>query len=337
MNPTLPVGKLPPEFLSRLLAKAQSSDKRIILGPGIGLDCAVLDFEDHLLVVKSDPITFTTDDIGWYAVQINSNDIATTGGVPLWMLVTLLLPEGRSTPDLVEYIFNQVYDACLEKGISVVGGHTEITYGIERPILVGTMIGETTRQQLITPRGAQPGDHVLLTKGIPIEATAILAREFPDRIEKLITAEELRMAKYFIHDPGLSILPDAQIAIHAGRVNAMHDPTEGGLAAALWELAQASGRKLMVYPARVPIPRLSSKICGIFGIDPMRAIASGALLLTCPPGEIVRIQQAMVDKGIICTDIGEVRRGEPSVWQPSRDEWELLPEPERDEIARLFE
>src|SRR5512141_40767 len=111
MTDSLPLGKLPPDFLARLLAGAPIKDSRVLYGPGIGLDCAVIDLGERMLVFKSDPITFATDDIGWYAVQVNANDIATTGAAPRWMLATLLLPENATSQASVETIFSQIYQA----------------------------------------------------------------------------------------------------------------------------------------------------------------------------------------------------------------------------------
>ncbi len=253
-EPPLPVGKLPPDLLARLIARAPATDARVRLRPGPGLDCAVVDLGDRLLVVKSDPITFATDDIGWYLVQVNANDLATTGAVPRWLMLTMLLPEGASTPALVEQWAGQVYGACRELGIDVIGGHTEVTHGLARPILAATLIGEAQAQRLVTPRGAQPGDRLLLTKGVPIEATALLAREFPSRLEEHLSQAELSEAQAFLTRPGISVVRDAALAMQAGKVTAMHDPTEGGLAGALWELAEACGHGLWFNPGRVPLP-----------------------------------------------------------------------------------
>jgi hydrogenase expression/formation protein HypE len=230
----LPLGKLPPEILEGILKQAPSFDERLFLGPGTGLDCAILDYGDRYLVLKTDPITFVSDEIGWYLVQINTNDIATTGALPKWLLVTALLPEGETTPELVEKLTNQVFQACRAHQISLIGGHTEITHGLDRPILIGTLIGEVSSQNLVTPKGARPGDSILITKGIPIEGTAILAREFPTRLTGELNAGEIDIARNFLHNPGISVLKEAQIAVKTGGVTAMHDPTEGGLAAALW-------------------------------------------------------------------------------------------------------
>ncbi len=335
MSDPLPVGKLPPDLLRPLLAKAPQDDPRLLLGPQVGVDCAVLDFGDRLLVLKSDPITFATADIGWYLVQVNSNDIATTGARPRWLLVTALLPEGTTTADLVEEIAGQVYTACAEKGISVIGGHTEITHGLDRPILAGTLIGETTRDKLITPQGMRPGDRLLLTKGVPIEATAILANEFADRLHDVLSAAELAQAQNYLHDPGISILRDAQIALSAGDVTAMHDPTEGGLLSALWELGEASDKTLLVDLEAVPVPPLAARICAAFDLDPLAAIASGALLFTAPIQDVPAIIAALAASGIACAAVGDVESGPAAVLDARTRR--ALPRPDRDEIGRAYE
>ena len=333
---TLPVGKLPFDLLAQVLAQAHIQDPRVVLGPGIGLDCAVIDIGPRYLVLKSDPITFATDEIGWYAVQVNANDIATTGAIPRWLLVTLLLPEQQTTSELVARISQQVASACQQIGVSVIGGHTEITTGLDRPILVGTLIGEVEHAELVTPRGAAAGERILLTKGVPIEGTAILAREFAARLQSSLSPVELEQAQAFLYEPGISVLREAQVARAAGRVTAMHDPTEGGLSGALWELAEASGRALHIDVEAVPVPALAQRICKIFEIDPLATIASGALLLTAPVGEAALICVALEQQGIACTDIGEVGPGPAAVWIKTGGTPAHLPRPARDEIARLF-
>lgn len=336
MNPALPVGKLPLNIQRSLLAAAPILDERVTLGPQIGADCAVLDLGERLLVLKSDPITFATAEIGWYLVQVNSNDIATTGARPRWMLLTMLLPEKQTTADLVEQISAQVFTACRELDISVIGGHTEITYGLSRPLLCGTLIGECERQNLVTPHGLRPGDTLILTKGVPIEGTAVLAKEFPQKLAAALTQEELIDAQNFIYDPGISILRDAQIATTAGVVTAMHDPTEGGLAAALWELAEAASCSLNVDISAVPIPPLAQKICAAFDLDPLATIASGALLLSANPDDVESILTALTAAGIHCAVIGRALAGPAEVWQEDPEGYQLLPRPEQDAIARVM-
>lgn len=335
-NQPLPLGKLPPEILAKILGRAPLDDERIVLGPGVGLDCAVVRGSGRLLVFKAEPITFATDEIGWYAIQVSANDIATTGAMPRWYLATLLLPEGKTDEALVERISGQLFSACQEIGVTVIGGHTEITYGLDRPILAGTLIGEVDAGRLITPRGAVPGDHLLLTKGIPIEATALLSREFPDRLRAFLSEAELQQAAAFLYNPGISVLRDAQIAQAAGQVNAMHDPTEGGLAAALWELSEACGCSLEIYSPDIRVPELSGKICRALQLDPLAAIASGALLLSVPPAGSRAICRALQAEGIECTHIGRVVKKSPAFVR-DRFSGKMLPRPARDAITRLYQ
>ncbi len=334
MSVPLPLGKLPLDLLARLLSQAPIKDPRVLYGPGIGLDCAVIDLGERVLVFKSDPITFATDDIGWYAVQINANDVATTGATPRWMLATLLLPENETTQERVEAIFGQIYHAAGALGISVVGGHTEITYDLHRPILVGTLIGEVDHQRLVIPANVRPGDRLLLTKGVPIEGTALLAREFPGRLSTVLSESELEEARQYLYQPGISVVRDARIAASAGRVHAMHDPTEGGLAGAVWELCEASRHRLVIDSAAVPIPPLSRRICAAFGIDPLATIASGALLMAAAADDAPAIRAALEHEGIACAEIGRVEDGAPGVWQA---DGAAFPRPARDEIARAYE
>src|SRR4030067_2234285 len=137
-----PVGKLPAELMEHMLQRTASSDPRLLLGPGVGLDCAVIEFGDRLLVAKSDPVTFATDQIGWYAVHVNAKDIATTGADPAWFMATLLLPEQMTDRAMVESVFDQIGRACSAGGATLVGGHTEITAGLRRPIVAGPVVGE---------------------------------------------------------------------------------------------------------------------------------------------------------------------------------------------------
>lgn len=334
---SIPLGKLPPDILSAFLHRFPQNDPSVILGPGIGLDCAVVDIGGRYLVFKSEPITFVAEDIGWYAVQIACNDIATSGARPRWMLVTMLLPEGKTSPDLVSSIGMQLAEACAAYNITLIGGHTEITSGLDRPILNTTMIGEVAAERLITPRGAKAGDALLLTQSIPVEGTAILAREFAGELAGKFTGEEIAEAQNYLYEPGISVFNAAQTALAGGKVHAMHDPTEGGLAAALHELAAASSCTLVLQPETVPISDLSRRICSHLNVNPFAAIASGALLMAVPPAEADPITAALAGAGIRCSLIGHIETGIACVLQQSGEERIPLPLPERDEIARMFE
>lgn len=330
-------GKLPPELLQRLLRSYTCADSRVIVGPAVGEDAAIIDMGDHYLIAKSDPITFATDAIGYYAVVVNANDIATRGGQPKWFLATLLLPEQTTSVALVETIFAQIAEACQSFGIAVVGGHTEVTYGLDRPILSGHMLGEVDPAGLITTSGAQIGDVLLLTKGICIEGTAIIARERESELRRGDVPQHiLQRAKHFLFEPGISVVRDAHIAIRAGRVHAMHDPTEGGLAMAVHELATAAQVGIMIEGNQIPILEESALLCRAYGLDPLGTIASGALLIATPADEALRIQQALQVNNIACAAIGRIVPPSEGVLFNDGNKLQPLPQFIRDEITKLF-
>jgi hydrogenase expression/formation protein HypE len=336
MQTSYPLGKLPAEHLARLLARYASSDERVVLGPGVGRDATVISFGDRYLVAKTDPITFASDEIGWYAVHVNANDIACMGATPCWFLATLLLPEARTDEALVNTIFDQIADACRELGMALVGGHTEITHGIDRPIVVGCTLGEVAPERLVRPDGTQPDDTLLLTKGIAVEGTAIIARE---KAGALTGVEEsvLERCRGFLYDPGISVVRDAAVATAAGAVHAMHDPTEGGLATGLWELAEAAGVGLAVDEAAIPILPETRMLCERLGLDPLGLIGSGALLLVVAPGDAAAILAALEGAGIAATRIGRVVERKHGIVLRNATGERPLPQFERDEIAKLFE
>lgn len=331
----LPVGKLPSDQLADLMALLPGGP-RVVLGPSVGEDAAVIDMPDRYLVAKTDPITFATDEIGWYAVHVNANDIATTGAVPLWFMATLLLPAAHATVALARSIFEQIAEACRSLNVAVVGGHTEITYGFDRPVVVGCMLGEVAKDRLVRTGGAQPGDALMLTKGAPIEATAILAREKREILLQFFSAQAIDRCARLLHDPGISVVRDAQVAIAAGGVTSMHDPTEGGLATGLWELSEASGCRMEVdldpdQPFWLPEGKA---MCAALGLDPAAAIASGALLLAVNPEYVERTTHAFEQAGIARFLVGRVAGRGVGVVDVRRGE---VARPARDEIAGLFE
>jgi hydrogenase maturation factor len=331
------VGKLPMEFLHVMLERYGGQDERLVVGPQVGEDAAVLDMGERYLVVKSDPITFATDEIGWYVVHINANDIATMGATPRWLLLTLLLPEKRTGARMVEEIFAQTSQACQALGIALCGGHTEITYGLDRPIAVGLMLGEVEKADLVRTTGAQVGDDVLLTKGIAIEGTAVLAREMGHQLQAQVPPEMVDRARDFLTDPGISVLRDAQIVRQAGRPHAMHDPTEGGLSTGLWELAHAADKAIIVDLGRVQQFPETEEFCRVLGLDPLGVLASGALLVVAPPKESEQMVAALETEGIGAAIIGQVVNGLPAVHVKTADGLTPLPVFARDELARMFE
>ncbi len=336
-RPRLPAGKLPNELLAALLAKVQSRDPRVLLGPGIGRDAAVIDAGGSLLLVaKSDPITFATDLIGWYAVHVNANDVACLGARPAWFLATVLLPEG-SQQALAEAIFDQVLDACRSLGIELVGGHTEVTFRLDRPIVAGALLGEVGRERLVRPDGARPGDALILTKGIAIEGTSVLAREAGERLQALgMAPADVEKAKAYISQPGISVVREALAACDAVVVHAMHDPTEGGLATALHEMAEASETDIVVDGAAIEILPQTRILCEKTSIDPLGLLASGALLIAVAEGDCERALEAVRSAGAAARRIGTLAAAGDGVIMKTDNSARPVPRFARDEVARFL-
>jgi hydrogenase maturation factor len=327
---------LPGELLSRLLAKIHRDDPRVIVGPGVGEDAAFVDFGDTLLVAKTDPVTFATDLIGWYTVQVNANDIACCGAVPKWFLATALFPVG-TTPVQVERVFDQLSDACDALGVTMIGGHSEMTLDLPRTIISGTMLGEVTKGDEVMTAGARPGDRVILTKGIAIEGTSLLARELRTQLVSAGVADDViyRAANY-LYEPGISVVPEARAAHATGGVTSMHDPTEGGLATALAEVATASGTGVAINKDAVPVLPEAAELCAALRVDPWGLISSGALLITAGPDRVSEVIDAVTSEGIPAIDIGEIRPPEDGLTLRTGGVDKALPVFARDELARVL-
>ncbi|PKB85120.1 MAG: hypothetical protein DSY78_02345 [Chloroflexi bacterium] len=330
------IGKFPSSLLERLLQKPGVTDSRVLLGPKVGEDAAVIDLGETLLVAKSDPITFATDRIGWYAVQVNANDIACTGGTPRWFLATLLVPEAF-TEDQAEELYTQVLDACTAIEVTLIGGHSEVTYGIDRPIVSGTMLGEVARDGLVKTGGAQDGDSIVVTKGIAIEGTALLARERADDLRKAgVSDDTITLSAQLLNSLGISVLIDAQVACTNAQIHSMHDVTEGGLITGLREVAAASGLGLAIEEGSVPLLGPTEEVCNALDLDPMGLLASGALLITLPSSEVPSLLVALEQKGIDGWEIGMMMAPEEGLVYMSRKGEVELPQFSRDELARYF-
>jgi len=333
---SLPDGKLPTALLKELLSKLAIDDARLAVGPAPGEDAAAIDRGDHYLLLAADPITFLPKRIGWYAVQVNANDIAAMGGCPQYFMSTILLPSGRATDDMVRDILTDIASACREIGCLAVGGHTEVTTSVDRPIVAGAMVGEVAKEHLVTSAGAEPGDMLILTKGIAIEATAILAQEKADVIREELGETFLDKASSFLDDPGLSVLPDSRAAVSAGGVTAMHDVTEGGVATAMWEIAEASGVGLIVSESEIPRFWESSQLAERFGMNLLGAIGSGALLLTVKETETEGVLASLSQEGVEGFVIGRAVEPSQSVRLLRGEERVELPRFTTDEVSRVL-
>jgi HAD superfamily hydrolase (TIGR01509 family) len=334
MGHPLPPGKLPNRFLKRILSQFAFKDPSVIIGPAVGEDTAAVDIRgEEVLVLKTDPVTFVTDSIGLYAVLVSANDIATSGAMPRWLLTTLLFPKGTSALD-IHRIMGDLYKICRQHGITLCGGHTEITEAVSKTVISGMMAGTVKKSRLIEKSHMAPGDVVLLTKRIAVEGTAIIAREIGDKLRGLgLSADELAVSRDYLSR--LSVLEEAGISADCPGVSAMHDVTEGGLATAVSELSAAGGCTIRVRIEDIPVYPLTRKICSLLHISPLGLIGSGSLLICCKGDAVDRLMKDIRDAGIEVTAIGEViargtgveatENGEPSRW----------PSFPSDEITRL--
>lgn len=326
-------GKLPPRLLERLLRWRGAPDRRVLVGPGCGLDAAVVAVGRYRLILKSDPVTFTARQVGWHAVQVNANDVAVMGGRPAWFQPTILLPPG-TRPSVVMTLAREIDHACRALGVAVTGGHTEVTDAVTRPIVAGDMHGLLVAGRIITAGGARPGHRVLLTKAAGIEGTAILAQERARELTTARSATLVRSAQGLRRHPGISVVTEAVIAARHG-ASAMHDPTEGGVRAALHEMAFASRVRLDADLDRIPVLPQTAEICRHYAIDPLGLIGSGALLIALPPPRMPSLLRAWARRGIVGHVIGGVASGR-GVRATRRGRRVSFPWLARDEIIRAL-
>jgi hydrogenase expression/formation protein HypE len=331
----LRVGKLPNDILKQFLNRFDFQDPSVLIGAGVGEDTAAVNIDpEEVLVLKSDPITFATDSMGHYAVLINANDIATAGAKPRWLLTTLLFPPGTLTSAIWE-VMHDLESSCRQWDITLCGGHTEITDAVTRPVIIGMLAGTVSKRDLIDKRNMEQGDIILLTKAVGVEGTAIIAREFADRLKELDMLEnEIEQCRQFLSL--ISVLKEAEIAGSSVGVSAMHDITEGGLATALNELSIAGHHKIRVCVDRIPVYPQTQKICRLLHMDPIGLIGSGSLLICCSPGETGPLMDRIQDAGIQVTSIGTVLESGVGIQAFDKGRPVKWPGFEVDEITRLY-
>ena len=324
----LAAGKITVELLTRLLAELPPPPPELRLGARIGEDACAIDVTEGVIVAAADPITLTSEEAGRLAVTVNANDVAVCGARPQWFLAVVLVPPG-STEELVESLFRSIRHTLEELGAHLVGGHTEVTSAVTRPVVVGHMLGRAEQGRVVSTGGLATGDLVVQVRPAPIEGAAVLAREAPDLggIDRAM----LGAAEKALERPGISVVEPALLAAALG-ATALHDPTEGGLAGGLNEMAAAGSRRIVVQRHSVLWFAPGIAVCEALGADPWSTLASGTLLATFPPSAVEEAVAALVGDGDDAAVIGHVEEG-----TGVRDQdGEAIPWPDRDEVARLL-
>jgi len=324
------IGKIPNDLLEKLLNKNIGKRRpEILIGPGIGKDCGVIDFGDDVCVISTDPITGAVNKIGYLAIHISCNDVATTGAKPIGAMVTIIAPVNTQYEE-IENIMKDVNLAANELDLEIIGGHTEITPAVNQVVISVTALGKIAKKELVHPGKAQIGDDILVTKKAGLEGTAIIAMDRRDILAKYFSQDFIDRSSKFIEE--ISVVKEGLLASEFG-AHAMHDVTEGGILGALWEMSKAMNKGLVVDIDKIPIAQETREICKIFHIDPLRLISSGSMIIVAPEGE--KLSRELSKIGILATIIGKVVEGNtPIVFQ--NGEKSVLDQPVSDELYKAI-
>ncbi len=329
-------GKLPPELLTRLL-RDLPRDERLLVPPGLGRDAAAVDAGDHVLILTADPVTFTAERAGWYAVHLSANDVACLGGEPRWFLATVIAPPDTDEAALAKVVAD-IGAACTEVGAVPVGGHTEISEAVTQLVVAGAMVGETTRERLFHSEATREGDALLQVGPIAVEGTALLAREAASRLTTAgVPRASIEAAAALLFDPGISVLPMARELWRLPGLHALHDPTEGGIASGAWELAAAAGLGVTVERAALLVHPLTRELSTALRLDPAGLLASGSLLASVDEARAAAALVKLREAGFNARRIGCVGAPGGGVILVQEDGTATpLPRFDRDEVARLL-
>lgn len=322
------IGKLPNSLLEKIVIDPINNHsvnrKEVLLKPSIGEDCAALNLGENICLLSTDPITGAVADIGKLAVNINTNDIASSGGEPIGLMVTALLPASITEAE-ISHIITDLYKEAEKVNVAILGGHTEITDAVNKPVLSCTVVGKTNK--LIPSGGAKIGDSVIMTKYAAMEGTSIFASDKRDKL-KGIDSSIIEKAKNLGNS--LSVIAEGRIGSELG-ANAMHDVTEGGILGACWEIADCSGVGIEVYEDKIPVLEETKIICNKLGVDYLRLISSGSMLIVCSNGD--EMLSALKKAGIVASIIGKIV--EEGKWFISNGEKTVLDEPTSDELYKV--
>ncbi len=324
-------GKIAPEELSRLL-KETSRAPEIIVGAEAGEDAAVVR-SDKTIIITADPITFTQENIGTYTVAVNCNDIVAMGGIPKYLTTTILLPPD-SNHEKLPAIFKEISNACRQADVLWVGGHTEVTSAVTRIVISAQMVGSLFKEPTVTS-GAQAGELLVMSKWAGLEATTILAREKKKMCRKLLGREGYKQVLDWLHDPGISIIGEGRILKETG-ITAGHDPTEGGIATGIHEIASRSGVGVCIDSAKINIRQETLKLCKYFDLDPLGILSSGVFLFTAPPELAVDACAKLNTGGIPAAVIGEITPDPGEIILMQGEKAGSLPIYSKDELLKVL-
>ena len=317
-------GKLTNQQLdSLILSKFAHTRREVVCSPHVGVDCAAVDLGGRIAVLSTDPITSADKNLGSLTVHVSCNDAAAAGAEPIGILVTLLIPPG-GTEEEIGLVADELAEAARLANIEIIGGHTEVTAAVTRMVTCATVIARAGKNGIIAPNGMREGDDIVMTKAGGIEGTAVIASDFPQRCG--LSEAELEEARGFMEM--VSVVREGLFCADNG-ATAMHDITEGGVYGAAWEMAEASGCGMEIWPDKVPFYPVTIKVCEKCGLDRFRLLSSGSMLVACPDGEAM--VKGLAGIGIPAAVIG--RAGGSGVRTDKGEE--ILP-PEADELYRMF-
>ncbi len=325
------LGKVPETVLKRsVLNQIVHRREEVVVGPAIGEDCSVLSIaEDEVLVLSADPITGTVQDIGTFAVHITANDIASNGAEVIGIMLTILLPEGTSEPDL-KSMMQDIEAVCVKLNIEVIGGHTEVTKAVHQPIVTVTGVGKMKRNGIIKTAGAKPGQEIVMTKWAGLEGTAIIASAREEQLRSKYSASFIDGAKKLIEY--ISVVPEAMVA-RAANVTSMHDVTEGGIFGALWEIGVASKVGLEVDLKKILLKQETVEICEFFDLNPYMLISSGCMLIITDKAN--QLVDQLRTAGITAAVIGRITEGKDRIII-NEEERRFLEPPKSDELYKVM-
>jgi hydrogenase expression/formation protein HypE len=329
----LKTGKLESALLEELVFKNITWRRpEVLTRPGIGEDCAVIDFGNYECILSTDPITAAVKDIGRLAVHISCNDIAANGVEPLGLLLAIMLPEGTTKSEINE-IMAQAGKASQELGVEIIGGHTEVTPAVTKPVIVSTAIGRGAKWSSQNAENMVPGDLVYVTKSVGLEGAGIISMDREEELKNVLTSDELEKAKGFIEL--VSVVGEGVLAGKIG-TNGMHDITEGGVLGSIWEMCQIAKVGAEIHVDKIPVEDVTKKICEAFDIDYLRLISSGSMMIMVSPEKQVKMEEGMEEANIPFTLIGTIKPLEQGVCMVVDGEHIEIASPATDEIYKAL-